>query len=135
LRPPVCSEFVRRISGTSRVEDVMTPEVLVDTPELLMQSAREGRLPKHALASLLTPESRQAFLAACAEIEARFTDACATSGDPCLESGCSCEGEVCLQPLLRAGSDYLSACGAEWATLFAVDGNRDMAWRVTAGLA
>lgn len=110
----------------------MSPELTAETPESLMRSALEGRLSKQALASLLVPESRQRFLAACAEIEKRYTDACASSGDPCLESGCSCEGEVCLQPLLRAGSDYRIACGAEWVKQFAIDRNRDTAWRVTA---
>ena len=112
----------------------MTPTVTAGTSESLMQSALRGYLPKQALARLLVPEARCAFLAACAEIEKRFTHACATSGDPCLESGCSCDGEACLQPLLRAGSDYLSACGAEWTKLFAAEGNRDIAWRVSAAL-
>jgi len=111
----------------------MTSQATADTAESLMRSAVAGRLPKQALASLLEPESRRGFLTACGEIEKRFTHTCASSGDPCLESGCSCDGEACLQPLLRAGSDYLSACGAEWVKWFVVESNRDVAWAVTAG--
>lgn len=103
----------------------------VETPETVMRYATEGRMSKPALASLLAPEPRQVFFAACAEVEKAYTTACATSGDLCLASGCSCEGEVCLQPLLRAGADYPRKCGAEWATLFADERNRDGSWRVT----
>lgn len=106
--------------------------ITVETPEALMLHALDGRLSKHALASLLTPQSRSAYLRACANIEQRLTVACAAAGDPCLESGCSCEGDVCLQPVLRAGTDYLRACGAEWVTFFADSQNRDGAWRATA---
>ena len=105
------------------------PAMTAETPEALMVHAIEGRLTKHALASFLTPESRQAFLRACANIEQRLTDACAGAGDPCLESGCSCEGEMCLQPILRAGTEYLRACGAEWVKFFADAQNRDRTWR------
>jgi len=111
----------------------MRVQEIGETAESLMRSAVAGRLPKQALASLLEPESRRAFLATCGQIEKQFTHTCATSGDPCLESGCSCDGEACLQPLLRAGSDYLSACGAEWVKWFATEANRDVAWRVAAG--
>ena len=104
----------------------------VETPETLMRYATEGRLSKHALASLLASSPRPAFLAACAGIEKGYTDACAAAGDPCLESGCSCEGETCLQPLLRAETEYQRACGAEWAKLFADGKNRDATWRLTA---
>lgn len=106
----------------------MTTNATAGNAETLMRSAVAGRLPKLALASLLEPAARREFLDACATIEKRFTHACATSGDPCLESGCSCDGEACLQPLLRAGSEYLSACGAEWVKWFAIEGNRDVAW-------
>jgi hypothetical protein len=41
------------------------------------------------------------------------------------------EGERCLQPLLRAGTEYHKKCGAEWAALFADAANRDPSWRVT----
>ena len=79
-------------------------------------NAAAGRLTKDVLASLLPFEQRSAFLHACAAIERKYTDACAATHDPCLESGCSCEGEgeICLQPLLRAGDEPLRECGAEW---------------------
>ena len=32
--------------------------------------------------------------------------------------------EVCLQPLLRAGTEYHKACAAEWVKLFANRENR-----------
>ena len=38
----------------------------------------------------------------------------------CLESGCAIDqaaGEVCLQPLLRAGRDYDAACSGQWVKL------------------
>ena len=97
-----------------------------------MRDATEGRLPKQALAGLLALQPRQAFLTACADIEKSYTNVCSKSGDPCLESGCSCEGETCLEPMQRAGVDYHRACGVEFALLFAVGGNRDAAWRLTA---
>ena len=92
--------------------------------EPLLKYAEEGRLTKHALATMLTPEARQRFLDACAAIEKNYTDECAAAKDPCLESGCSAEGEICLQPLLRAGTEYHKACAAEWATLFSKPENR-----------
>ena len=64
-------------------------------------------------------------------IERSYTDACAAAKDPCLESGCSCVGDVCLQPLLRASTEYHSRCGAEWAKLFAERSNRDGSWEIT----
>jgi hypothetical protein len=94
-----------------------------DAPQLV-KYAEEGRLTKHALATMLTPEARRQFLEACAAIEKKYTDECAATKDPCLESGCSVEGEICLQPLLRAGTEYHKACAAEWAKLFAHDENR-----------
>ena len=96
----------------------------VDSPERLMVLAAEGRLTKHALATLLTAEPRHVFLDACGAIEKKYTDDCAAANDPCLESGCSMEGEVCLQPLLSAGTEYHKACAAEWVKLFADRGNR-----------
>ena len=93
------------------------------TPQLL-KLAEEGRLTKHALATMLTPESRREFLEACAAIEKKYTDDCGATNDPCLESGCSAAGEICLQPLLRAGTDYHKACAVEWAKLFARRENR-----------
>jgi hypothetical protein len=102
-----------------------------DTPERLMQYALEGRLTKHALATLLTPQPRRVFLEACAAIENRYTDECKVADDPCLEAGCSMEeGEICLQPLLRAGTEYHKACGSEWVTLFTDSKNRASAWSI-----
>jgi hypothetical protein len=103
----------------------------LDTPEQVMTCAIEGRLSKHALASLLTLDARRVFFDACGAIEQKYTDDCRAMNDPCLESGCSAEGERCLQPLLRAGTDYHKACGVEWATLFVERGNRDASWKVT----
>jgi hypothetical protein len=96
----------------------------MDRPARLMKYAAEGRLTKHALATLLALEPRAVFLEACAAIEKKYTDNCAAANDPCLESGCAAEGEVCLEPLLRAGTDYHKACAAEWVKLFADRANR-----------
>ena len=90
----------------------------------LLTYAEEGRLTKHALATTLLPEPRRRFLEACAAIEKQYTDDCAAAKDPCLESGCSAEGEICLQPLLRAGTEYHRACAVEWEKLFAHHENR-----------
>lgn len=98
-------------------------EEQLDSPQLV-KYAQEGRLTKHALATMLTPESRRRFLDACAAIERQYTEDCTATHDPCLESGCSAEGEICLQPLLRAGSEYHKACAAEWAKFFARRENR-----------
>jgi len=94
-----------------------------DSPEHVMALAAEGRLTKHALATHLAAAPRLVFLEACAAIEKNYTDDCAAK-DPCLEAGCSMAGEVCLQPLLRAGTEYHKACAAEWAKLFANRENR-----------
>jgi hypothetical protein len=107
----------------------MTPTT-IDRPEQVIEYAIEGRLTKHALANLLAPQSRRRFLDTCATIEGRYTTACSAK-DPCLKAGCSCEGEICLQPLLRAATEYQSACGTEWAKLFADGQHRDAAWRQT----
>jgi hypothetical protein len=101
------------------------------TPDQVITYATAGRLTKHALASLLTLDARRRFLDACGTIEAQYTNDCRALNDPCLESGCSAEGERCLQPLLRAGTAYHKACGAEWAKLFAERSNRDASWRVS----
>src|SRR5215212_3443148 len=101
----------------------------IATSEDTIAVAMEGRLSKHALAGLLTAEARKPFYDACAAIELQYTDACRALDDPCLASGCSAEGERCLQPVLRAGIDYYQKCGAAWATLFADIGNREPAWR------
>ncbi len=83
-------------------------------------AAAEGRFDKLELEELLPPTMRPSFREACARIEVRFTDECAASGDPCLESGCSVVGddhEACLQPLMRSAVEYRKACGAEWIRL------------------
>ena len=80
--------------------------------------ADEGRISKAELAGLLALENRQAFLDTCAAIERRFTEECTAKPDPCLESGCSCEGEICLQPLQHAESAYHKACAAAWLPLY-----------------
>lgn len=82
----------------------------------VLRDAQAGRLSKQMMADLLAPEPRRAFLAECVAIEEKYTEACAVASDPCLESGCSLEGEVCLQPLLRAETEYQAACGAAWMT-------------------
>jgi hypothetical protein len=103
----------------------------VDTPEDVMTRAIEGHMPTHALAGLLTPEARRAFYEACGRIEQRYTSECRDANNPCLESGCSMDGERCLQPILRAGIEYDRACGEEWVKLFADGANRDASWKAT----
>ena len=95
--------------------------------EQLIRFAADGYVPKEMLPQVLIPERRPAFLAACADIERQFTVGCASQNDPCLESGCSIDsaaGETCLQPLLRAASEYNRACAAEWMKLFRDPENR-----------
>ena len=101
----------------------------IGTPEHLIRLAQEGRFAKQVLVTLLADDKRQAYLEACAAVEKQYTDACAHSGDPCLAGGCAVEGEICLQPLLRADIDYFKKCGQEWATLFADPANRVEPWR------
>lgn len=86
----------------------------------LMNSAAKGDLSKAEMAILLNPEFRPVFLSRCAAIEMRYTEAC-SQNDPCLESGCSVVGDggaACLQPLLRAETEYRQACAAEWIKVF-----------------
>ena len=97
-----------------------------------LRLAEDGQISKDALAAMLEPVSRRSFLDACAAIERGYSQACGSSGDPCLESGCSIDhehGETCLQPLLRNEGEYLKACAAEWAKLFKDPKNRSGAWR------
>ena len=100
----------------------------VGSPDKLMTFAAEGRLTKQVLCSLLDAEDRRAYLDACSVIEKQYTAACTAKHDPCLESGCALEGEVCLEPLLRAGREYHRACGAAWKTLFQDPQHRTRAW-------
>ena len=97
---------------------------ILDTPERVMDLATQGRLSKHTLATFLAIQARQAFLEACAAIEKKYTERCAAANDPCLESGCSMDGEACLEPLARSGTEYQKACAAEWVKLFANRENR-----------
>lgn len=116
--------------GTTAVRAYLDQRV--GTPERLMQFAEDGHLSKGALASLLTLESRRPYLDSCENLERTYTEACAANDDPCLESGCSMdltEGEICLQPLLRAGVDYPRACTAEWVKIFRTRQNRTDAWK------
>ena len=117
------------MNGTIYVRASAEVDRGVGTPEELMTLADQGLLPKSVLANLLDIEHRQAFLDACAAIEKKYTEDCTATNDPCLESGCAVEGEICLQPLLRAGIEYHKACAAEWAKLFASPENRIQAWR------
>jgi len=100
----------------------------VGSPEKLMTFAVEGHLTKQVLGSLLGAADAPAYLDACTAIEKQYTADCAASDDRCLESGCAVEGEICLEPLLRAGSEYHAACGAAWRTLFEDPRHRSQAW-------
>jgi hypothetical protein len=102
----------------------------VGTPEHVIEVARQGGLAKLELLRFLTLDARKTFLDRCAVIEKQLTNACTCSGDPCLESGCSVEGEdeACLQPVERAGLEYYQACGNVFADLFADPKNRNSTW-------
>jgi hypothetical protein len=101
----------------------------IETTEELTQCAAQGILPKSVLVNLIDIDHRQAYLDACAVIEKKYTEDCTATDDPCLESGCAVEGEICLQPLLRAGAEYHKASAAEWIKLFAKPGNRIDSWK------
>jgi hypothetical protein len=98
-------------------------ETNAQTPDQVMARAAEGRFTKDELARFLAIDNRRPFLDACAHIEKTFTEECAKS-EPCMESGCSAEGEICLQPLLHAGSAYYKACAAAWLPIFREPKNR-----------
>jgi hypothetical protein len=99
------------------------------SPDQLIAMAAEGRFTKHELADFLAIDQQRPFLEACARVEKQFTEECPIQGGPCLESGCSAEGEICLQPLLHAGSAYYKACAAVWLPIFRTPGNRADLWR------
>lgn len=104
----------------------------VGTSERLMRFAEDGHLSKHVLVNLLDLESRRPYLDACAAIEKKYTEECAAKNDPCLESDCAidqAEGEICLQPLVRADVEYHKACAGEWIKLFRRPQNRIDAWK------
>ena len=117
------------MNGTIYLKDNADADQCIGTLDTLMKVAEQGRLPKSVLVNLLDLGHRHAFLAACAVIEKRYTEDCTATNDPCLESGCAAEGEICLQPLLRAGIGYHRACAAEWIKLFADPRNRVDAWK------
>ena len=138
---PECQEYRFDLSSRRLIVDRATPASAlavqedvsnrVGSPERLMAFAEQGQLPKLMLVDLLSLDQRQPYLEACAQIERRYTEACTAKNDPCLESGCSVEGEdeICLQPLLNAGIEYQQACAAEWIKLFRVPRNRIDAWK------
>ena len=99
----------------------------VGSPDRLMTFAAEGRLTKQVLGGLLGAGDALMYLDACTVIEKRYTAECAKT-DPCLESGCAVEGEICLEPLLKAGREYHKACGAAWRKLFEEPRHRTEAW-------
>jgi hypothetical protein len=100
----------------------------VGSPEQLMTFAEEGHLTKQVLGHLLGADDVMAYLDACTVIEKQYTADCAGSDDRCLDSGCALEGEVCLEPLLKAGRDYHRACGEAWTLLFEDPRHRAQAW-------
>jgi hypothetical protein len=100
----------------------------VGSPERLMAFAAQGRVDKQILGRLLDSSQGRAYLDACTVIERQYTAECGGAGDPCLASGCSLEGESCLEPLLKAGPEYQKACGAVWNTLFEDPRHRIQAW-------
>src|ERR1700694_2752654 len=105
--------------GKVYVKDGADVDQCVGTSEELMKFAEQGRLPKSVLVNLLDVGHRQAYLDACVVIEKKYTEDCTATNDPCLESGCALEGEICLEPLMRAGIAYQRGGADEWITLFA----------------
>ena len=108
---------------------------VVDGQGVVFIKDREGSYTKVArpqLADLLESDAKRTYLKACAAIDRSYTDACRATNDPCLESGCSMDveaGEICLQPVLRAGEEYDLACVSEWMKLFKDPQNRVEPWR------
>ena len=100
----------------------------IDITGQLMELAAKGRLPKAAMANLLAPDSRWAFLEACARIEKDFTERCAARGEFCLESGCALEGDACLEALIQAGPEFYKACAQAWLPFFSEPNNRAKGW-------
>ena len=81
---------------------------------------------KLELAERLSPEARKTFFSRCDEIERGFTVACTCNDDPCMEGGCSVEGEdeTCLQPLERASGAYHKAIDDAFDEIYADPRNR-----------
>lgn len=101
------------------------------TPEKLMKFAKTAYWSKAKLATLLDPSVRQMFLKVCGILEKEATIKCWSSGDPCLESGCSFDGtdEVCLNAVLLSEEEYLRACVDIWIMKFENPANRIPIWR------
>jgi hypothetical protein len=122
----------RLLADSGRPESDRTANAFWDqhvgSPEKLMAFAAEGRLTKQAMGSLLDADRARAYFDACTVIEKQYTAECTAKNDPCLESGCALEGEICLQPLLRAGRDYHKACARAWRTLFEDPRHRATTW-------
>jgi len=139
LDEQVCEEYRFDLETRRLLVDRGTPAGLrtvrayfdaqLGSPEKLMTFVVDGSLPKESLTSLLAIDRRAGYRDACAAIDKTYTDECAPANGPCLESGCALEGEVCLQPLVRAGSAPRKAYAAEWIRLFADAGNRIEAWK------
>jgi len=138
----VCGEYRFDLVGRRLFEDRGSPtesaaagayfSQRLGTPARFMRYAAAGHLRHEMLLKLLDSSSRRPYLDTCASIERKYSTDCAATGDPCLESGCSIDqdgGEICLQPLLRAGEDYEKACATAWITLFERPENRIDAWR------
>ena len=100
----------------------------VGSPEKLMAFAAEGHLTKQAMGGLLDADQARAYFDACTVIEKQYTADCTAKNDPCLESGCALEGEICLEPLLRAGPEYHKACAKAWRILFEHPHHRTRSW-------
>lgn len=115
--------------GAFHVQHSPEDDRSIGTLEELMTCAEQGHLSKIVLVNLLDTDRRQACLDACDVIEKRYTKNCAAAEETCLASGCAVEGEVCLEPLLRAGIEYPRACAAEWLKLFVDPRNRIEAWK------
>jgi hypothetical protein len=138
LDEPLCHEFRFDLETRRLLVDRGTPEGVqtvraylderLGTPEKLMQFARDGGLAKHSLTRLLARDRQASYLDACAAIERTWTEQCPPASGPCLESGCALEGQICLQPLLRAATRYRQVCGAEWASIFSNPLNRVGSW-------
>ena len=139
LDEQVCEEYRFDLETRRLLVDRGTPAGLrtvrayfdahLGSPEKLMTFVVDGSVPKESLTSLLAIGRRAGYLDACAAIDKTYTDQCAPTNGPCLESGCALEGEVCLQPLLRAGTAPRKAYAAAWIRLFADTGNRIEAWK------
>lgn len=141
----MCAQYRFNLATRRLTADRGTPEAeqavrrYVDehfgTPEKVIRLALDGGLPKLVLADLLAPDKRPSFLEACAKIERRYTEECIAANDPCLsEPGCGLEEwEICLQPLVRAGTEFDKACAAEWVKLFADPRNRVAPWAQSGG--